>query len=144
MSNFKKIAMLGLTICLAASAFALSAKFAKAVDPWGKIEDPTSDYNEQSSANALAGETGLSAEKDPREVIVNIINVVLGFLGIVAVVIILIGGFKWMTAGGNEDQVGEAKKWIYSGVVGLLIILASYALANFVVNQLIKATTTTG
>ncbi|OGF21050.1 hypothetical protein A2Y83_01815 [Candidatus Falkowbacteria bacterium RBG_13_39_14] len=68
--------------------------------------------------------------------VASIIKVVLGFLGIVAVVIILIGGFKWMTAGGNEDQVGEAKKWIYSGVIGLLIILSAYALASWVLTQL--------
>jgi hypothetical protein len=58
----------------------------------------------------------------------------------VAVVIVLIGGFKWMTAGGNDDQVGEAKKWIFSGVIGLAIILSAYALASFVINQLVTAT----
>ncbi len=46
-----------------------------------------------------------------------------------------------MTAGGNEEQVGEAKKWIYSGVIGLTIILSAYAIANFVVNSLVNATT---
>ena len=62
-------------------------------------------------------------------------------LGIVAVVIILIGGFKWMTAGGNEDQTGEAKGWIFSGVIGLAIILSAYALATYVINSLVTATT---
>lgn len=79
-------------------------------------------------------------EKDPRATVAAIINILLGFLGIIAVIIILIGGFKWMTAGGNEDQVSEAKKWIFSGIIGLLIILASYALADFAIKQLIKAT----
>ncbi|MFH0856646.1 MAG: hypothetical protein V1860_01980 [bacterium] len=81
-------------------------------------------------------------ERDPRTTAAAIINILLGFLGIIAVIIILIGGFKWMTAGGNEDQVGEAKKWIFSGIIGLLIILASYALADFAIKQLIKATAT--
>lgn len=86
--------------------------------------------------------TGLGST-DVRTTIASIIRVAMGLLGIVAVVIILIGGFKWMTAGGNEEQVGEAKKWIFSGVIGLAIILSAYALASFVINQLVSATTTT-
>lgn len=78
--------------------------------------------------------------KDPRTIAASVINIMLGFLGIIAVVIILLGGFKWMTAGGNEDKVGEAKKLMIAGVIGLIIILASWGLANFVLNSLMKAT----
>lgn len=83
--------------------------------------------------------TGLG-NTDVRTTIAKIIRVAMSMLGIVAVVIVLIGGFKWMTAGGNDDQVGEAKKWIFSGVIGLVIILSAYALASFVLNQLVTAT----
>jgi TRAP-type C4-dicarboxylate transport system permease small subunit len=86
-----------------------------------------------------AANTGLG-EKDPREIAASIINIMLGFLGILAVVIILIGGFKWMTAAGNEDQVGEAKKIIVAGIIGLVIILASWGIASFVLNSLLDAT----
>lgn len=85
-------------------------------------------------------ETGLGTT-DIRTTVASIIRVAMGLLGIVAVVIILIGGFKWMTAGGNEEQVGEAKKWIFSGVIGLAIILSAYALTSFVISQLVTATT---
>ena len=84
--------------------------------------------------------TGLG-QKDIRVTIASIIKTAMGLLGIVAVVIILIGGFKWMTAGGNEDQTGEAKGWIFSGVIGLAIILSAYALATYVINSLVTATT---
>ena len=70
-----------------------------------------------------------------------IINVALGLLGIVAVVIILIGGFKWMTAGGNEDRVKKGRQYIINGVIGLIIILAAYAIASFVITNLVDATT---
>ena len=83
--------------------------------------------------------TGLGT-KDIRETIASIINVAMGLLGIIAVCIILLGGFKWMTAGGSEDKVGEAKKLIISGVIGLVIILTAYAIATFVVNSLLEAT----
>ena len=75
-----------------------------------------------------------------RETIASIINVALSLLGIVAVVIILAGGFTWMTAGGNEENVEKAKKLIIAGIVGLAIILSAYAIANFVIKSLVEAT----
>ena len=101
--------------------------------------------------NAHALDTGLNqinseidlGNEDPRTVATRVINVAMAFLGIIAVVIILLGGFKWMTAGGSEDKVGEAKKLIGQGVIGLLIVLMSWAIAQFVINQLITATAPT-
>lgn len=94
-----------------------------------------------------SGELGLSygtniglGSKDVRTTIAEIIKVALGMLGIVAVVIILIGGFKWMTSGGSDEGATEAKSWIFNGVIGLAIILSAYALASFVMNQLVTAT----
>lgn len=84
--------------------------------------------------------TGLGSQ-DVRTTIARIIRTAMGLLGIVAVVIILIGGFKWMTAGGNDEQTGEAGKWIFSGIIGLAIILSAYALATYVINSLVSATT---
>ncbi len=85
--------------------------------------------------------TGLGT-KDVRQTVAVIIRTAMGLLGIVAVVIILIGGFEWMTAGGNEDKTKEAKKRIMYGVIGLAIILSAYAIANFVVSSLVNATGT--
>ncbi len=84
-------------------------------------------------------QTGLAAQ-DPRQTVALIIRIFMGFLGTIAIVIILIGGFKWMTAGGNDEKVGEAKKLIASGIIGLIIILSAYAITNFVLTQLIDVT----
>ena len=83
--------------------------------------------------------TGLGT-KDLREGIMAIVNVLLGFLGIIAIIIILYGGFVWMTAGGNEEKVSQAKKIITAGIIGLVIIFVSFAIASFVITQLISAT----
>ena len=83
--------------------------------------------------------TGLGT-KDLREGIMSIVNVLLGFLGILAIIIILWGGFRWLTSGGNEEKVGEAKKIITAGIIGLVIIFTAYAIATFVITQLIEAT----
>ncbi len=84
-------------------------------------------------------ETGLGnslSNNDPRTIIGRIITVALGFLGVIAVVIILTGGFKWMTAGGNEEKTGEARKLLGAGVIGLVIILSSWGLARFVLSSI--------
>ena len=86
------------------------------------------------------GDSIVLGQKDPRTMITQIINVLLTLLGVVAVVIVLLGGFKWMTAGGNEDKVGEAKKILGAGVIGLVIILAAWGIAHFVLNTLMEAT----
>lgn len=95
--------------------------------------------NDPLGLNPVAA-TGLG-KKDIRVTIASIIKTAMGLLGIVAVVIILIGGFKWMTAGGNEEGADEGKKYIFSGIIGLAIILSAYALATYVINSLITATT---
>ncbi|MFH1170964.1 MAG: pilin [bacterium] len=69
---------------------------------------------------------------DLKSTVINIINWILGLLGIIAVIMILYAGFQWMTAGGNEDKVGSAKKIISAAIVGLIIILLSWAIVNFV------------
>lgn len=82
--------------------------------------------------------------RDIRLIIADIINIFLGFLGILAVVLILYAGFKWMTAGGNEENAAAAKKIMTAAVIGLLIILSALAITIFVANQLIRATTAPG
>lgn len=77
---------------------------------------------------------------DIRQTAARIINVALGFLGIVAVVIVLLGGFKYMIAGGNEEKTSEAKKLIVSGIIGLAIILSAWAITSFVISRLVTAT----
>ncbi len=77
-----------------------------------------------------------TGESDARVVVVRLINLALTFLGLVAVILILWGGFKWMTAGGNDEQVGEAKKIIIASVIGLAIILSAYAIAQFFISNI--------
>ena len=82
--------------------------------------------------------TGLG-QGDLTTTIGSLIRVALGFLGVVAVVIILLGGFKWMTAGGEDEKVSEAKRLIIAGIVGLAIILSAYAIASFVISSIVGA-----
>ncbi len=81
---------------------------------------------------SLSGELDLGTA-DLESTVINIIQWALGFLGLIAVILILYGGFIWMTAGGNEDKVATAKKIITAAVIGLIIILLAWAIVTFVV-----------
>lgn len=93
--------------------------------------------------NSAAGESGagIAGERDPRIMVANIIKMALGVLGTIFFVLIVYAGFLWMTAAGEEEKTGKAKKIISSGVIGLLIILSAYAITSFVINRLVDTTT---
>lgn len=76
------------------------------------------------------------------DVVGRIINIVIGFLGIVLLCLFLYAGFLWMTAQGDEKQVKKAKDLIVNAVVGYFIIGTAYALTSFVLSNL--ATVTSG
>ncbi|MDQ5938591.1 MAG: hypothetical protein QG603_198 [Patescibacteria group bacterium] len=78
--------------------------------------------------------------RDLYQMLAGIINTALYFLGGIAVLLFLYGGFKWFTSQGNSDQIDSAKKIMGSAVVGLAIIFASYAAAQFVINSLYNNT----
>ncbi|MFA5995639.1 MAG: pilin [Patescibacteria group bacterium] len=85
-------------------------------------------------ANLILGNT------DPEQIIISIINWVLGVLALVAVIILLVGGFQWMTAGGNEEKVEGAKKRLTAGLIGLVIILAAWGVSVYVIENLLNIT----
>ena len=78
-------------------------------------------------------------EADLNQTAAGLIRVALGFLGIIAVVIVMLGGFKWMTASGNDEKVSEAKRLLISGVIGLAIIISAWAITEFVITSLLQA-----
>jgi TRAP-type C4-dicarboxylate transport system permease small subunit len=79
---------------------------------------------------------GFSEPASPVEIIAALIGVFLSFLGIIFLILIIYGGFVWMTSGGNETKVLKAKKILERAVVGLIIIMASYGITVFVFNSL--------
>ena len=133
-------AILRKIVVLAMALFILTPVFAFSLPASAAAGDPLNPWGTDTLKDNVQETTGLG-ERDPRDIAASVINIILGFLGIVAVIIILLGGFKWMTAGGNEDKVGEAKKLITAGIIGLIIIIAAFAIATFVLNSLINATT---
>ncbi len=73
------------------------------------------------------------------ETIAKIIKIVLGFLGVIFIVLIIYAGFSWMTSAGNEEKISKAKKTMAAAVVGVAIIIAAYAITFFVIDKLLEA-----
>jgi len=73
-------------------------------------------------------------------IIGNIINVALGFLGILLLVYMLYAGFLWMTSGGSDEGVKKAKTMLQNSIIGLVIIVAAYAISTFVLGSLVNVT----
>lgn len=88
----------------------------------------------ESKSSLASGKSGQAALKD---IFNAAVQIVMGFLGMIAVGIILFAGFKWMTAGGNDDAVEGAQKMLIQGVVGLVIIVAAYLIAQVVIDIIV-------
>lgn len=76
------------------------------------------------------------------ELVGRYIRIFLGFLGVIFAVLMVYGGYTWMTSYGNEQKVTRAKDLIIDATIGLVIVLAAYAISSFVVTELVKRTTT--
>lgn len=93
------------------------------------------DFGTEVVNTGLGGNLGVEGS-DPRILISRIINIALGFLSVIAVLIVLYAGFLWMTSSGEEEKITRAKQILKSGLIGLLIILSSWAIAIFVITKL--------
>lgn len=80
-----------------------------------------------------AGAANLSTTSiTPQNVVVSIILIILGLLGITFLVLIIYSGFTWMTSQGDKDKIAKAKQTISNSVIGFAIIIASYAIVDFI------------
>ena len=65
-----------------------------------------------------------------------IINVIIGVIGFIAVIVIILGGVQYTTSAGEASKVKKAKDTIMYGVVGLIVALLAYSIVNFVLSNL--------
>jgi hypothetical protein len=71
--------------------------------------------------------------EDLRGMIINIIQTLLGFLGLIMTLIIIWSGWRWMTAGGDEKKVETARSHLIQAAIGGIIIISAYAITYIVV-----------
>jgi len=81
-----------------------------------------------------------AAAKDLPTKLGKTINYGFGILGTIFLGIVLLGGFRWMTAGGNEEKVGKGKHMVIGGINGMIGIFLAYALVYVFLAALTAAT----
>lgn len=126
MSLTKKIIFLTLFLALVGVVFlplTSNAQLDKLRDIGGRAYDVT---GEPESPAATAG---------------RVINAGLSVVGIVFLVLMLYGGYLWMTARGKEERLEKAKNTLEAAIIGLIIALAAYGITYFVVSRIIESTT---
>ena len=120
MNKFIK-ALTASSVAAYAMAYSTSVTMAATISTWGAKSKPG------------------SVPTDIRQAIMNVTNWILGFIAIVATLVVIYGGVQYLTAGGNEDQVGNAKKTISYGIIGVVIAGLAYAMV-IVVSEVILTT----
>lgn len=86
----------------------------------------------------IKGGQTVDATKTVPELIGTIVGVALSFVGAIFFLLILYAGFLWMTAFGSSEKVDKAKSILEHAAIGLVIVLAAYAISRFVFSSLSK------
>ena len=73
---------------------------------------------------------------DPTSIISIVISVILSLLGVVFLVLMIYGGYLWMTAAGNDEKLKKAQNLITAAVVGMIVIISAYGISNFIMTHL--------
>lgn len=120
---FLSIALVGV-LCLGGMTATASAACATAKACAGQGVDQVGGNNKGNNAS------------DFTKLIKNIINVLLFLIGAIAVIMIIIGGLRYVTSAGDASQTKAAKDTILYSIVGLVIAIMSYAIVQWVIDKL--------
>ncbi len=85
---------------------------------------------------ALTFDNPLGTLKDPNDIIIKVVSWALSILGVVCLIMVLVSGGMWMFAGGNEERARKARMTLVWTVIGLVLVLASYAILQLVFEEL--------
>ncbi|OGE81781.1 MAG: hypothetical protein A3E98_01540 [Candidatus Doudnabacteria bacterium RIFCSPHIGHO2_12_FULL_48_11] len=114
--KYAQIASMVLSLVLVVSPFLAGAQYT----------------NPNPAGTGLPGDTRLS------EFILKIINIALAIAGLIAVLFLIIGGFRYITAAGNEEAGAQAKKIITNSIIGIVVIILSFVIVRVISSALIS------
>ena len=89
------------------------------LDTLKKVQ-PKSGYAEATDEYVFARTLGLA------------VRILLSLLGVIFIIMMIYGGYHYMTAGGDESKVEKSRKTIQRAIIGLIILVSSYAIWNFI------------
>lgn len=143
---FKKSAGV-ITAALIACGFVFYTTASAQVEPITPALPPSPDIQESLCAGVNldvradcdSGITNAQAEDKVNDLISDIINIFSLIVGVVSVIMIIIGGFRYITSGGDSTNVSSAKNTILYAIVGLIIVALAQTIVRFILGRVIEA-----
>ena len=86
--------------------------------------------------NTVANEGGYDINANLGMSLGFIINTALGLLGTIFIIVVIIGGYNYLTAGGNDQTIEKAKKYIKRAIIGTIITFSAWVIWNFILNYI--------
>jgi hypothetical protein len=112
------------------------ACFFTARPAFAQTPGPTSQPFDTQSIQTVADRAGVDGSADIYTIIGNILNIAFGILGVLLLAYFIYAGFLWMTAKGDTEQVQKAQSYIRNAIIGLIIIVSSFAVSRFILDML--------
>jgi len=137
----KKSRILILTICLLTILFSPQIAVGQETESIEKIKESLNvtlgidDASEE--ITEITGNTDLTISLG------RAMNSFFAILGVIFFIVVVFGGLRWMTAGGNEEKLATGKKFVVGGVEGMIVIFLSYAFIYLILTALGAATSNT-
>lgn len=128
----KKTTIFSGLILLFALAVPLVPALVQAQGPQQRACDGVGGTWDASEGTCISG--GQGASLDP--IFKTVTNVLLFLVGAVSLIMIVVGGFRYVISGGDSNQLAGAKNTVLYAIVGLVISIMAYAIVNFVLDQL--------
>ena len=117
--------------------FGINAQALTLKDAFSTSNNSASDPLDTVAGNAGYNIRSGSDAATPEAIIALVISIVLQILGVIFVVLMVYGGYLWMTAMGKEQQVTKAKDLFIAAIIGLIIIISAYAISYFITKNFI-------
>lgn len=112
---------------LVVPTLALGATAVMTAPAYAQVDRGVTDSQGDNVPSEIDGSSGL---------IKQVINILLYIIGVVAVIMLIIGGIRYTVSNGDSNQVSSAKNTILYAVVGLVVAIFAYAIVNFVVTRI--------
>ncbi len=100
------------------------------------------DHSASKYLDNLAGQEDLHIKttKNISQIVGEIIKYVVGFLGVIFLILILYAGLLWMTAGGSQEDVNQARLILKWSIIGVIVVLGAYSISYYVIKNTQEAT----
>jgi len=92
---------------------------------------------------SAASSAGLNTNQSLALTVGLVFQKILGLLGLILLILFVAGGLMWMTSGGSTDKIKKARGLLTSAVIGMILVIAAYALTDLVIGSIEEAIITT-